>query len=120
MKDVIKYKDFIGSVHFDSEDEIFYGKIEGINDLVTFEGREVKELKKAFQEAVEDYMSICADLNKNPHKSFKGSFNIRINPELHRLAYQIATLEGVSLNQLIQDAISHEVNQKKDKLKNAV
>jgi predicted HicB family RNase H-like nuclease len=120
MKDVIIYKDFIGSVHFDSDDETFYGKIEGINDLVTFEGHEVKELKKAFQEAVEDYLSICSDLNKNPHKSFKGSFNIRINPELHRLAYQIATLEGVSLNQLIRDAISHEVNQKKDKLKNAV
>ena len=120
MKDIIKYKDFIGSVHFNSEDEIFYGKIEGINDLVTFESNNVEELKRSFQEAVEDYLTICADLNKNPHRSFKGSFNVRINPELHRLAYQIATIEGVSLNQLIQNAISHEVNQKKDKLKNVV
>ena len=38
MKDVMQYKNFIGSVHFSASDEIFYGKIEGINDLVTFEG----------------------------------------------------------------------------------
>ena len=42
-KDKIIYKDFIGTVHFSTEDEIFYGKIEGINDLVTFEGLSVKE-----------------------------------------------------------------------------
>jgi predicted HicB family RNase H-like nuclease len=53
MKDVMHYKDFIGSVHFNADDEIFYGKIEGINDLVTFEGESVKKLKKAFEEAIE-------------------------------------------------------------------
>ncbi len=58
MKDLLKYKEFIGSVHFDSDDETFYGKIEGINDLVTFEGNTVQELKKAFHEAVDDYLSI--------------------------------------------------------------
>ena len=74
MKDIIKYKDFIGSVHFSSEDEVFFSKIEGINDLVTFEGTSVRELKEAFQETVEDYLSLCQELGKNPHKSYKGSF----------------------------------------------
>jgi len=59
MKDVIQYKDFIGSVHFDAAENIFFGKIEGINDLVTFEGTNVKEIKKSFIEAVEDYIEIC-------------------------------------------------------------
>ena len=52
MKDVLTYKDFLGSVHFTAEDKVFHGKIEGIRDLVTFEGRSVAELTKAFHEAV--------------------------------------------------------------------
>lgn len=86
MKDIIKYKDYIASVHFNSEDEIFYGKIEGIDDLVTFEGKSVNELKKSFAEAVEDYLETCKRYNKKAEKSYKGSFNVRINPDLHKKA----------------------------------
>jgi len=60
----MQYKNFIGSVHFNADDEIFYGKIEGINDLVTFEGESVKKLKKAFEEAVEDYLQLCEQVGK--------------------------------------------------------
>jgi predicted HicB family RNase H-like nuclease len=58
MKDVLIYRDYIGSVHFNAEDEMFFGKIEGIDDLVSFEGSSVLELKKGFEEAVEDYIDI--------------------------------------------------------------
>ena len=67
--DRIRYKNFLGSVHFSAEDAVFYGKIEGVNDLVTFEGGSVKELKKAFIEAVEDYIELCNDLGKKVFKS---------------------------------------------------
>ncbi len=64
MTDKLRYKDFIGSVHFSAEDEVFYGKIEGINDLVTFEGTTVSKLKSAFKEAVADYIEICKESGK--------------------------------------------------------
>ncbi|MCK7462273.1 MAG: hypothetical protein MZU84_09490 [Sphingobacterium sp.] len=48
MKNALRYQDFIGSVHFSAEDDCFFGKIEGIDDLVTFEGRDVDELKRGF------------------------------------------------------------------------
>ena len=57
MKDILQYKDFIGSVHFNADDEIFFGKIEGVDDLVSFEGNTVSELKQAFEEAVDDYLN---------------------------------------------------------------
>jgi predicted HicB family RNase H-like nuclease len=60
MKDVLIYRDYLGSEHFNAEDEVFFGKIEGIDDLVSFEGSSVLELKKGFEEAVEDYIEICA------------------------------------------------------------
>ena len=71
MKDFLLYKDFIGSVHFNAEDEIFFGKIEGIDDLVSFEGSSVVELKKAFEEAVEDYIVLCKENGKKIEKSYK-------------------------------------------------
>lgn len=112
MKDTIKYKEFIGSVHYISENEVLFGKIEGINDLVTFEGTNISDLKNAFIEAVEDYLALCEQNNKTPFKSYKGSFNIRINPELHKKAVKLATLEGITLNQLVKIAIEDEIKKK--------
>jgi predicted HicB family RNase H-like nuclease len=111
MKDMISYKDYLGSVHFSAEDEIFFGKIEGIDDLVSFEGKSVEELKNAFQEAVEDYVDICKRYNKEIEKSYKGNFNVRINPELHRKVKRTATRMGLSLNQFIQKAVEDKINQ---------
>jgi predicted HicB family RNase H-like nuclease len=111
MKDVMQYKNFIGSVHFSAGDEIFYGKIEGINDLITFEGKSVKKLKKAFEEAVDDYLQLCAKVAKPALKSYKGSFNVRIPQELHRKSVQKALMSGISLNQLVQEALEKELSQ---------
>lgn len=105
MKNTITYKNFIGSISFSSEDEVFYGKIEGIDDLVTFEGTTVEELKNAFQEAVEDYLETCDEIGKKPGKSYKGTFNVRIKPELHQKIARKAMIKGYSLNQFVEKAL---------------
>jgi predicted HicB family RNase H-like nuclease len=112
MTDVIEYKGFLGSVRFSAEDAVFFGKIEGIDDLVSFEGATVKDLTLSFAEAVDDYIGLCEKAEKRPEKSFKGSFNVRIHPKLHRLAYRQALREGKTLNQFIQDAVEHEVRER--------
>ena len=114
MTDKIMYKDFIGTVHFSAKDALFYGKIEGIDDLVTFEGQSVAELNSEFEEAVEDYIQLCQEAGKKPGKSFKGSFNIRIDPQLHSRASKLATIKGKTLNQFIREAIEKEVNSLND------
>lgn len=111
-EDVLIYKDFIGTVHLSADDNLFYGRIEGVNDLVTFQGETVDELKRAFEEAVEDYVELCREAGKDPLKSFRGSFNVRIDPDLHRRAYRAATVAGQSLNQLVQAAIEREVRER--------
>ncbi len=112
MKDLLTYKDFIGSVHFSAEDKVFHGRIEGINDLVTFEGQSVDELITAFHEAVDDYIALCKEAGKEPIKSCKGSFNVRIPAELHIRAMQKAAMLDISLNQLVQKAIEKVVTHK--------
>ncbi len=105
MTDKLKYKDFTGTVHFSNTDDVFFGKIEGINDLMTFEAETVTKLKKAFMEAVEDSLDLCKETGKEVFKSFKGSFNIRLNPELHSKLFENATLEGKTLNQYVNEAL---------------
>ena len=112
MKDVITHKNYVGSVHFSPEDETFFGRIEGIDDLISFEGTTVSELKKSFEEAVDDYIEICQRENRPSEKSFKGSFNVRLNPDLHKKAFRIAMIEGKTLNQFVLQAVEHEISQK--------
>lgn len=107
--DFLKYKGFIGSVQFSAEDDVFWGKIIGIRDSVTFEGSTVTALKKNFKEAVEDYIDLSRRHNKNIQKSMTGNFNIRINPELHQIAAYAAAEKGISLNKYLQEAIQSYV-----------
>ena len=109
MENVLRYKDFIGTVEFNADDKVFHGKLAFITDLVTFEGASVTELESAFVEAVDDYLALCQSVGKKPEKSFAGSFNIRMKPELHRQAAIVSLEKGVSLNQLVVEALQKYV-----------
>jgi predicted HicB family RNase H-like nuclease len=110
MKNYLEYKGYIGTVNFSAEDKIFFGKIQGINDLVTFEGTSVDELAIAFEEGVNDYLETCKALNKNPDKVFKGSFNVRVSQELHQKAALLASKKGLNLNEVVKEALSYVIN----------
>ena len=107
---MLKYKDFYGSVEYSANDECFFGKIIGSSDLVTFEGNSVENLKTAFIEAVEDYIVLCNELGKEPQKTYKGSFYIRISPELHKEAAIMANRNRLSLNAFVEKAIRDVVH----------
>ncbi len=64
MKETITYKKYIGSVDFSHEDNLYYGKILGLKDLVTYEGKSISELNIAFKEAVEDYEELYELINE--------------------------------------------------------
>lgn len=105
MKDMMAYNDYLGSVHYSDEDHIFYGKVEFIRSLISYEGTDVDSLRKAFEEAVEDYVSHCKKTGRQPEQPFKGSFNIRTGSDLHRRAVLYAKEKGISLNNLVSEAL---------------
>lgn len=111
MKNTIKYKDYIGSVEFSEEDGVFFGKVQGINALVSYEGRNAEELLKDFHDAVDDYLLFCEQTNADPEIAYKGSFNVRIKPALHERLAIIAMNQGKALNNCAQEAIENYVNQ---------
>ena len=93
----MQYKGFIGSVAFSENDGVFFGKIEGINALVNFEGESVKELTNAFHEAVDDYLALCEEEGITPHKSYTGNLNVRLTPDIHSRVAALAKQTGVSI-----------------------
>ena len=105
MNNVLTYKGYIGSVHFSADDNVFFGKLEGINDLVSFEGETVQELKDAFCYMVDEHIKDCEAENIPIEKSYKGSFNIRLTPDLHRRAAISAKMYGTSLNTFVKESI---------------
>lgn len=104
--ETLNYKGYIGSLHYSKEDKTFWGKVEMIRSLVTFEADNASELESAFQEAVDDYLETCKTQGVTPEKPFKGVFNIRINPEMHKAAYEEALREGISLNRFVESSIA--------------
>jgi len=109
MKNYFEYKNYIGTVEFSAEDRVFFGKIQGINDLVTFEGKSVEELESAFLGSVNDYLEMCASLGKAPEKAYKGSFNVRISEKLHQDTAILAKRKGMNLNEVVKTALNYIV-----------
>ena len=106
MKNMMEHKGYYAHIEYSDEDECFFGTIAGITDIISFEGNSTSELKEAFIEAVEDYLDICERQVKEPQKAYKGSFNVRIDPELHKRAVLAAMSDNISLNQLVERAVS--------------
>ena len=105
----LKYKGYIGSVSYSEPDKVFFGEIEGINDLVTYEGESVQELTASFHEAVEDYLIFCEEHNCKPEKSYSGAFNVRVAPSLHRDIANLAAEAGISINAFVKRALAEAV-----------
>ena len=81
MKNAMSYRGYFGSVEFSDEDSIFFGRIMGINDRITYDGVDVKSLRHDFENAVDEYLETCSQLGKEPEKAYEREFfnNYTIN-----------------------------------------
>ena len=98
------YKGYLGSVAYSEKDQVFFGKIEGINGLVNFEGESVKELTEA-----DDYLAYCEDEGIEPDKSYTGVLNVRLSPSIHRQVAMLARQAGLTINAYIKDTLEKRI-----------
>ena len=110
MSNVLEYKGYIGSIEFSENDAIFYGKVQGIRSLISYEGKTATELISDFHNAIDDYLELCEQRGSEPEKAYKGTFNIRISPELHKSAAIYAFEHKMSLNSVVEKALSGYVS----------
>lgn len=110
MNNTMEYKGYVGSVEFSEEDALFYGKVLGIRALISYEGTSAAELVADFHGAVDDYLELCAQSGTEPEKAYKGSFNVRISPELHKQAVIAAMSQNMSLNSFVETSIQQALH----------
>ena len=105
MKNILEYKGYQTKIEFVSETMTLRGKIEGINDYVDFEADDISQVEQEFHNAVDEYLDFCKEVGKSPEKEYKGTFNVRISPALHKKIAMCAVRDGRSLNAEIEKAL---------------
>lgn len=103
----LNYKGYLGTIEPQLSDDTLFGKLAFIRDLVTYEAATLAQLKKEFEFSVDAYLQDCQELGREPNAPFKGSFNVRTTPELHRQA--VAAAGDMSLNAFVSQAIAEKV-----------
>lgn len=107
-----EYHGYCGSIEASLEDGVLHGKLLHVNDLITYEADTIAALEKEFKAAVDDYLATCKALEVAPCKPFKGSFNVRIGPQLHKEIAVLAAKQDVSLNDFIKSTLEYAVTNK--------
>ncbi len=103
---MMKYKGFFGRVEYDDEAKIFHGEILGLKEPIIFQGKTVEELEESFQSSIDLYLSLCEQKGEKPEKTFSGTFNLRIDPDLHARLSTKAKAAGLSLNSYIAEKLN--------------
>ncbi len=110
MTNTMKYKGYTGSVEISEEDNCLFGRVLFIRSLLSYEGQTLEEIKKDFKDAVDDYLQLCQERGIEPEKPFKGSFNVRVRPEVHRGLAIAAAKRGESLNKYVSEILEGAIN----------
>ena len=95
------YKGYAAKVVIDQDQGLLHGEVVGIVDVVTFQGKTVEDLTRAFHDSVDDYLAYCKERGKKPEKPYSGRFVLRVPPELHRRIALAAGKSGVSMNEWV-------------------
>ena len=109
---MIEYKGYSGVFEYDPSIDAFHGRVVGLQDVVTFQGRSLDELRREMKESIEDYLELCREVGKDPERPYRGEFLVRTTPEVHRAAATAAEASGVSLNAWMEAAITMVVRER--------
>lgn len=111
MNNIMEYKGYVGSVEFSEPDRLFFGKVQGIRSLISYEGENASDLIADFHNAVDDYLVLCKEEGTAPETAYKGSLNVRFkNSDIHRRAAIYAIMHEQSLNSFIEEAVEEKLS----------
>ena len=102
---MMQYNGYVARIEFDEEANVFYGEVVNIRDVITFQGKSVEELRRAFKDSVEDYLEFCAQRIEEPEKPFSGRFTVRLSPEQHRKVIIAAEKAGKQVDSWVADVL---------------
>ena len=105
MTNFMTYKGYTASMVFDTEDKIIVGRVQDVDDIISFHGESVAEFESNFHLAIDDYLAAAEELGSPPEKPASGKVMLRIAPEVHAAALKAAARSGTSLNKWAESAL---------------
>ena len=105
MINFMSYKGYTASMIFDTEDKIIVGRVQDVDDIISFHGESVSEFESSFHAAIEDYLAASKELVSAPEMPASGKVMLRIAPEVHAAALKAAARSGTSLNKWAEGAL---------------
>lgn len=106
---MIEYKKYMGTFEFDPENDTFHGTVINTNDVITFYGSSVAELRKEMRRSVDEYLAFCREQGRPPEKPFSGKLILRTTPALHRRVASEAARRRLSMNAYVQEVLEKAV-----------
>lgn len=103
------YKGYFAKINFDERDNIFWGKVIGIKDSITFEGETVAKLTEDFHNAIDHYLADCEKEGRIPDKPYSGKLTLRVPPSTHAEIAAAAAHAGKSLNKWVAETLTQVV-----------
>ena len=104
------YKGYFAKINFDDRDSIFWGKVIGIKDSITFEGETVAQLTEDFHNAIDHYLADCKKEGRTHDKPYSGKLTLRVSPSIHAEIAAAAADAGKSLNKWVTDTLNQVVH----------
>lgn len=99
MNNTLTYKGFTARIEFSADDNVFFGRVLGINEIIGFHGETVDEIKTSMRESIDFYLEVCEKKGKKPRKNYNGKLLFRLPNELHAQIAEAATRDGKSINE---------------------
>ena len=105
MTNFMTYKGYTASMVFDTEDKIIVGRVQDVDDIISFHGESVSVFESNFHAVIDDYLAASKELGSAPEKPASGKVMLRIAPEVHAAALKAAARSGKSLNKWAESAL---------------
>ena len=105
MTNFMTYKGYTASMVFDTEDKIIVGRVQDVDDIISFHGESVSVFESNCHAVIDDYLAASKELGSAPEKPASGKVMLRIAPEVHAAALKAAARSGKSLNKWAENAL---------------
>ncbi len=99
------YKGYIARIEYDSNDRCFFGHVQGIKDIIDFDGKSVEELEAAFHQIIDFYMESCREIGKEPERSQSGMLVVKLPESLYEEISLESEKLGKSAAAIVVDAL---------------
>ncbi len=112
MDTPMTYKGYFAKIEYSEKDECLIGRVSNIQHPVTFHADSAKEIRQAFEKAVDAYLDGCAQRKEAPEKPSCDRAVVRVSPALHSVLALVAGRENKSVNTWLAEVVNRKRNKK--------